>query len=471
MKSKILVFLLMLLTVTLTAENSILLKGKIITIECSGISFIGSGITVDDAKKFAVNDAKRNALEQVGTYLESNMTILNHIVTKDEIQTYTAGILKTEIISSKKKITNDVFAIEVKVKCKIDTKFLDDRLSKIENDSQLKKTLEEQKKLNDKLTKQIVELKKQNKGFKKKSKKIARSLEASDWFDLGLEAYYKEKYDIAIKNYNKAILLDSGIAVAYNNRGLVYFAQKEYAKAVKDFNKGIKLDPKLAMIYNNVSLVYYNLKQYDKAIQHFSKALKIAPTLEQVYYNRGFAYYKLKNHPKCIKDLNKYLRLSGNKNGDEGRIKRFIKKLRSTVTIPDFVGKELNATVIGLNEIGISNITKDFGSSDTVKKGYVIKYSPPFGEEANNIDGVKLVVSSGPAIQYTTVPNLYNRPLSKAKQLIKDANLIVGNITKVTDIDKGFDRIIGQSIRNGKKVKQGSIIDLTLNVETRDDEW
>ena len=103
MKNKILAFILILFTATLIADNSILLEGKIITIECNGVSYIGSGITVDDAKKFAINDAKRTALEQVGTYLESNMTVLNHIVTKDEIQTYTAGILKTDVLSTKKK--------------------------------------------------------------------------------------------------------------------------------------------------------------------------------------------------------------------------------------------------------------------------------------------------------------------------------------------------------------------------------
>ena len=83
----------------------------------------------------------------------------------------------------------------------------------------------------------------------------------------------------------------------------------------------------------------------------------------------------------------------------------------------------------------------------------------------------KLLISNGPAILYSAVPNLYNQSLSKAKQLIKDANLIVGKITKVTDEDKGFDRIIAQSVKRGKEVKHGTIINLTLNVEARDDEW
>ena len=145
--------------------------------------------------------------------------------------------------------------------------------------------------------------------------------------------------------------------------------------------------------------------------------------------------------------------------------------IETAITMPDLEKIELNEAVIKLNDIGIDNITKDFESSDNVKKGYIIKYSPDFGEEIDNVDGVRLLISEGPSIKYATVPNLYNKSLPKAKQLIKNANLKVGKITKVTDIDKGFDRIIGQSIAKGKKVKQGTVINITLNGEAEGDEW
>ena len=145
--------------------------------------------------------------------------------------------------------------------------------------------------------------------------------------------------------------------------------------------------------------------------------------------------------------------------------------IESAITMPDLEETELNEAVIKLNDIGIDNITKDFESSDDVKKGYVIKYSPDFGEEVDNVDGVRLLVSEGPSIKYATVPNLYNKSLPRAKQAIISAKLKVGKITKVTDIDKGFDRIISQSIAKGKKVKQGTVINMTLNGEAEGDGW
>ena len=145
--------------------------------------------------------------------------------------------------------------------------------------------------------------------------------------------------------------------------------------------------------------------------------------------------------------------------------------IESAITMPDLEKLELNKAVIQLNDIGIDNITKDFESSNNVKKGFIIQYSPSFGEEVDNVDGVRLLISDGPSIIYATVPNLYNKSLSRAKQAIVNAKLKVGKITKVTDIDKGFDRIIGQSIAKGKKVKQGTVINMTLNAEAEGDGW
>ncbi|MDA3885479.1 MAG: PASTA domain-containing protein [Candidatus Delongbacteria bacterium] len=145
--------------------------------------------------------------------------------------------------------------------------------------------------------------------------------------------------------------------------------------------------------------------------------------------------------------------------------------IETAITMPDLEELELNEAVIRLNDIGIDNITKDFEASDNVKKGYIVKYSPDFGQEIDNVDGVRLLISEGPSIKYATVPNLYNKSLARAKEAIINANLKVGKITKVTDIDKAFDRIISQSIAKGKKVKQGTVINITLNGEAEGDEW
>jgi hypothetical protein len=58
---------------------------------------LGDNDTKSDAKKIAFIEAKRLCLEKAGTYIENNTEVLNFRLSKDEIKTYTGGILKVEI--------------------------------------------------------------------------------------------------------------------------------------------------------------------------------------------------------------------------------------------------------------------------------------------------------------------------------------------------------------------------------------
>lgn len=62
-------------------------------VHATGEYRMGDHDTRTDAVRLAVEAAKRDALEQVATYLESVTEITNMDVTRDEIRTYTAGIV------------------------------------------------------------------------------------------------------------------------------------------------------------------------------------------------------------------------------------------------------------------------------------------------------------------------------------------------------------------------------------------
>ena len=88
-------------------------------------------------------------------------------------------------------------------------------------------------------------------------------------------------YDKAIEDFNKAIKLDSSLAVAYNNRGSAYSLIKNYNKAIEDFSKAIKLNPdKLWLIYYSRGNTYNFLESYEKAIEDWEKAIELNPGLE-----------------------------------------------------------------------------------------------------------------------------------------------------------------------------------------------
>ena len=74
-----------------------------------------------DARRIAVQEAKRKALELAGTYVESLTVVRNYQLTKEEIKAYTAGIVETEIIADEMRGTAQHPEIYIKTRCKIDT--------------------------------------------------------------------------------------------------------------------------------------------------------------------------------------------------------------------------------------------------------------------------------------------------------------------------------------------------------------
>ena len=83
----------------------------------------------------------------------------------------------------------------------------------------------------------------------------------------------KGQYDLAISDCNKAIELNSRLAMAYVTRGLAYYLGKaQYDLAISDYNKAIELNPRYAEVYNNRAVTYYLQEQYDKAWEDVYKA-------------------------------------------------------------------------------------------------------------------------------------------------------------------------------------------------------
>ncbi len=90
-------------------------------VNAQGEHRMGDRDTREDAIRLATEAAKRNALEQVATYLESVTIVDGMDVTKDEIRTYTAGlvlVLNQQISTS---LDGDVVVIKADLLAQMDT--------------------------------------------------------------------------------------------------------------------------------------------------------------------------------------------------------------------------------------------------------------------------------------------------------------------------------------------------------------
>ncbi|MBS0152596.1 MAG: hypothetical protein JSR31_16830 [Nitrospira sp.] len=82
---------------------------------------MGDRDTREDAIRLATEAAKRNALEQVATYLESVTIVDGMDVTKDEIRTYTAGLVQVLNQQISTSLDGDIVVIKADLLAQMDT--------------------------------------------------------------------------------------------------------------------------------------------------------------------------------------------------------------------------------------------------------------------------------------------------------------------------------------------------------------
>lgn len=133
---------------------------------------LGDSDTKSDAKKIAFIEAKRLCLEKAGVYLESNTEVLNSQLSKDEIKTYTGGILKVEVVSEQFKAVGESLTLFMEVKAEIDLKEISENLKRVKTDKKFAAKIKEQEKQLQSLEEKIRRMQQQlsNDDFDKTSK-------------------------------------------------------------------------------------------------------------------------------------------------------------------------------------------------------------------------------------------------------------------------------------------------------------
>lgn len=121
----------------------------------------------------------------------------------------------------------------------------------------------------------------------------------------GIDYLKKEKWDMAITEFNKAIASGADYIYAYANRGLAYVEKGKYDAAISDYNQTLKINPGSAPAYNKRSFAYYRKGDYNQAVSDAAQAININPNYADAYYNRGLARYFNRQYKEALADIEK----------------------------------------------------------------------------------------------------------------------------------------------------------------------
>lgn len=124
-------------------------------VNAQGEHRMGNRDTREDAIRLATEAAKRNALEQVATYLES-VTIVNGMdVTKDEIRTYTAGLVLVLNQQISTTLDGDVVVIKADLLTQMDTEEVARAITALRENEDARVQLAELKQENEQLQEEL----------------------------------------------------------------------------------------------------------------------------------------------------------------------------------------------------------------------------------------------------------------------------------------------------------------------------
>jgi len=122
---------------------------------------MGDNDSKNDARRMCFLEAKRKVLEKAGTYIESHTQTKNFQLTKDEINSYSAVLLKVETVKEEWKMEGQNMAVFLTVKAEVDMDSINKQISKIKKDTSAQKKIREQQARLNQLERSVAELQKQ----------------------------------------------------------------------------------------------------------------------------------------------------------------------------------------------------------------------------------------------------------------------------------------------------------------------
>jgi hypothetical protein len=181
-------------------------------IEAKGRYHLGDNDSKLVGHRLAMLEAKRNALEKAGTYVQSITEVKDYQLTRDEIRTYSAGILRVEETREPEWVmVGRNLEVTVYVKVQVDDQDVARKIGALREDKEATRELTEARKKVVENEKKIValnkELKKAKKGSASAQRAEAQRSEAIDGIDsstLKAQAAVAQKFGVQAYQVTKA---------------------------------------------------------------------------------------------------------------------------------------------------------------------------------------------------------------------------------------------------------------------------
>jgi tetratricopeptide (TPR) repeat protein len=140
--------------------------------------------------------------------------------------------------------------------------------------------------------------------------KLSLAPEPEAYIERGIARRKSGQFGPAIEDYDQAIRLNPGSAIAYFDRGNVYKDMGQDQDAIRDYTEAIRIDPSRVEAYGNRALCYLARHLFQLAVQDFNKVVEMRPRDRKAYLNRGATYHEMNDPERAIADFDRAILLS-----------------------------------------------------------------------------------------------------------------------------------------------------------------
>lgn len=139
---------------------------------------------------------------------------------------------------------------------------------------------------------------------------------------------------------------------------------------------------------------------------------------------------------------------------------------KKDILLTDYKGFSLRNTKLIISRLDLSIDTLIYEYSNKYSKDFIISQFPKEGKILKSEDKMTFIVSLGNPPNYYITPNLINQNLSKAKETISKAGLLLGKITYEYNSKYLNNTILEQSKTAGMRLSFPTKIDLIVSKDT-----
>ena len=215
------------------------------------------------ARAIALEQVKRELLEEIGTYVESTTVVQDAQIDKDEIKTLSAGVVQTKVLEEKW----DGKEYWLKAQVSADPDEVAASIDKLRNDQQLADELAQTQAEKEDALNEVERLKAELAQSNADKEKLAQyndavtQMQAADSFQQGTAYTVAGDYEQATKSYDRVIYLRPDDPRAYFERSVVFIYLGNYDRATNDLDRAMVLRPAYTNIYFQRAAAYKNYRE------------------------------------------------------------------------------------------------------------------------------------------------------------------------------------------------------------------